>query len=236
MKAAICDDDLLFGKNLQMMLEETECIDEIVFFYDVEVLFAEIEDGILFDVIFMDIYFKNGDTGIDNAEKIYELDPSAKIIYVTGYNDKYSQLILLKSVNLCGYLVKPVDKVLLRKYLDKIQDQMKKDENYRILVSSQGKTDIIFQNEIFYLESKGHKVCVHKKQKAYSMYNKLDEAKKELSNSFIQCHKSFIVNMDEIKCLEGKTFILSNGEVIPISRSRYQDVKKAYFEYISDKM
>jgi DNA-binding LytR/AlgR family response regulator len=46
---------------------------------------------------------------------------------------------------------------------------------------------------------------------------------------FMRCHKSFFVNMDFVKSVTNKEFILTGGQLIPISRNICRQVKSAYF-------
>ena len=43
-----------------------------------------------FDVVLLDIELNCEENGIDVAEELYRLCPAARIIYVTGYNDRFS--------------------------------------------------------------------------------------------------------------------------------------------------
>ena len=49
---------------------------------------------------------------------------------------------------------------------------------------------------------------------------------------FINCHSSFIVNMNYVKAIETNSFILKDGTVIPISRGQYSTVKDAYIKHL----
>ena len=49
---------------------------------------------------------------------------------------------------------------------------------------------------------------------------KLDEAGRQLEAGFVRCHKSYLVNLKYIARYTATQFIMMNGKIIPISRSR----------------
>lgn len=54
----------------------------------------------------------------------------------------------------------------------------------------------------------------------------------QLPEYFIQCHKSYIVNMNEISRLERNGICLEQDIVVPVSKSRYGETKKQYFRFM----
>ena len=51
-------------------------------------------------------------------------------------------------------------------------------------------------------------------------------------SNFINCHASYVVNMNYIKSINDKSFIMKNDDVIPISKSMLSQVKKTYINYL----
>ena len=50
---------------------------------------------------------------------------------------------------------------------------------------------------------------------------------------FVNCHSSFIVNLNYVKAIKNdSSFLLKNGEIIPISKRFYQKVKNIYCSYL----
>lgn len=52
----------------------------------------------------MDIELETEKNGLTAAEDICRARSQIQIIFVTGYNDRYAQRVLLSRVNLVGYL------------------------------------------------------------------------------------------------------------------------------------
>ena len=58
----------------------------------------------------------------------------------------------------------------------------------------------------------------------------------ELPASFIQCHKSFLVNMDHVKELKADSVVLSSNQVVPVSQKRRKFVREAVFSRVQSKL
>ena len=142
--------------------------------------------GYRFQIVFLDIDLEEERDGIDYAEEMFRIDPSMKVIYVTGYNDRYSQLIFLKKSNLAGYLTKPVSQELLVKYLQKTEEDIKREEDEKLVICSGRKIINILYSEIYFIESQGHKVIIHTENKEYTVYKKLKEIMAGLGESTLE--------------------------------------------------
>lgn len=55
------------------------------------------------------------------------------------------------------------------------------------------------------------------------------------SDTFIRCHKSYLVNMEYIKSIKRYTAILENNEEVPLGRNKYKEIKDKLFDMIEDK-
>ena len=164
-----------------------------------------------------------------------KIDPFAKVIYVTGYGERYSQLIFLKQSNLGGYLTKPINTDILIKYLKKVEEDIQKKQDEKLVVKSGRQIVTISLTEIYYMESCKHTVYIHTENAEYAVNKKkLDLIVNELGDRFVQCHKSFAVNMDKIKCIDrkAKTIFLKDGREVTISRSCLSYVIEKYFSYM----
>ena len=93
--------------------------------------------------------------------------------------------------------------------------------NYKVLVS-----------DIFYIESMGHTVQIHTATDTIAAYERLDAVTKRLPVGFIRCHKSFVVNMWQIRRFLPTDVLLKNEVLVPVSRKRYTETKEAYFRFM----
>ncbi len=62
-----------------------------------------------------------------------------------------------------------------------------------------------------------------------------DETRQILENSsFVQVHKSFLVNLYHVDKLAPWNVIMESGARIPVSKTRTADVKKEYLKFVSE--
>jgi len=67
------------------------------------------------------------------------------------------------------------------------------------------------------------------------VYERLSNIAKALPAGFYQCHKSFIVNMSQIRRFITNDILLKNDSRVPVSRAKYSETKEAYFGYMGQK-
>lgn len=234
MKIAICDDNRIFLDELeQILLENHTEIEKIDTYYDVKRFFAEISEGAKFDLIFLDIdWGEIKTTGLEFGERLYKIMPHVPIILVTGYNDRFAQHILLSEMNLIGYLTKPVDKKVLAQYVEKAKVKSKNIHYLNLLTQ---RTIIRLQtDDIVYVESHNHQIAVHTDEDSYLVYEKISDIMKRLPDCFVQCHKSYLINLNYVSIIDGKLAHMTNGKKIPISCANLTEVKDKFFAFIGD--
>ena len=76
------------------------------------------------DGAFLDINMNNF-TGVELAEKILEISPKTKIVFVTGFNFNLEQVEERIKKNVLGVIEKPVDIIKLERYLYQLANQTK---------------------------------------------------------------------------------------------------------------
>lgn len=229
MQLAICDDDRVFLERFRAQVESLGLTRRIDCFSALDAFLGALEDRAQYDAVLMDIDWQQEAAGIDAAETLHRLCPRTRVIYVTGYNDRFSQRIFLQRSNLSGYLVKPVDSALLRANLEKAAAAA---EEPTLTVSVGGRPVAIPCRELVYLESLGHTVGIHTHKEVITVYERLDRLALRLPEGFLRCHKSFLVNMRRIRRFQAQEVLLDTGAAIPLSRSRSAGARAEYFRYM----
>lgn len=231
LKLAVCDDSVLFLQEMKKHLEIDKRVKEVTVYESPEKLLTDIkEEKTDFDAIFMDIEFEKEKNGIQYVRQIYQKAPQIQLIYVTGYHDRYIQHIFLTESNLTGYLLKPLDAKILDEYLDKICEKRRPRRIIRFSV--RGKEYLVAADSVLYLESNNHKVIIRTEEQEYTVYDKLSNFQAQLPSSFIQCHKSFVINMKKIRYIEGNSVHFQDGSRVPVSKAHQEKVRKSYFLYM----
>lgn len=234
MRIAVCDDSKLFLEEIGEQLRRLGMVESLHVYSDQKTFLKSVEDGNIYDAVLMDIDWRQEKTGMDIAEQLYIMLPHAKIIYVTGYNDRFSQHVFLHRVNLCGYLVKPVDPEILAKNLRKAEKLLSLENDGGLFLNVNGSMVHVLFHEIIYIESRDHVVTVHTAAGAVSAYVPLRQILQQLPGGFYQCHKSYVVNLRQIRRFQYPDILMKNGGKVPVSRSRYKEAKETYFRFMGD--
>ena len=90
---------------------------------------------------------------------------------------------------------------------------------------------VFYIDEIRYLESNAHRTIIHTLGNEYVCYEKISEFEKEMGDSFVCCHQSFLVNMKFIKNISRYRVLLNNGILLDIARARYKYVEEKFIAY-----
>lgn len=231
MKIAVCDDDKNCLDSIKRLLAEYPGISRIEYYQELSQLSEALENGTTYDLVLMDIEWEgNEQDGITYAAQYNVHSPQTWFIFVTAYNDKFSQKIFWEKVNLCGFLVKPVKKENLEKLLEKVREKIFSSD--ALILQHGGITEKIANSQIRYLESNAHQLLIHTISGEISVYEKLDAYEKKLHEDFLRVHKSFLVNMQYIRRIEMKEVTMQDGTVLPVSKTRYSASRDKYFRYM----
>jgi len=92
--------------------------------------------------------------------------------------------------------------------------------------TSDGKIKVQYSS-ILYLEASNKMLCVRLNSVEYNIYGSLDKYEASLPESFVRCHRSYIVNSHYIsKVRFSENYLVLNGEIeIPLSRTYKQVIR-----------
>lgn len=98
-----------------------------------------------------------------------------------------------------------------------------------LVLSTKSAKHIIPQSSILYLEHYQHSTKIICKDKEVICHEKLSSLLERLdSRMFIRCHCSFIVNLEQTRKFTRTQLFMSNGDVLPCSRSNQKSVRDAF--------
>lgn len=234
MKTAICDDQPQALEELRRILLRFPPVKKVHAYTDMESFWATIEAGVHYDIVFMDINWEREENGIDFAEKLYQICPYTKVVYVTGYTFDYVEDIFLRHTNLYGLLKKPVNPDQLERILEKLLEEQRVSEGKLLIYYQGGHMTVPFQ-DILYLESRLHKTCVVLRTREYLCSESLEGLKQQLGAQFLNCHKSYVVNMEYIQEFRGRELVLEGEHVIPVSKARAKASKEQFVSYMASR-
>lgn len=186
-----------------------------------------IESPIKFDLLLLDIDMPTID-GFNLAEKISNniaaLD-NATIIYISTYDNlvyesfKYSPLRFIRKNRINEELCEAI-----QAFFEKRQYS-----GYSLMFSTDLGKKSIKVNDIMYVEVNSHKLNIHEKDNLTIANGNLKDVEEQMHTyGFIKTHQSYLVNFRYINFINHREVLLDNGESIPLSRGRYEQVKKEY--------
>lgn len=223
MKIALCDDERIFTDIFREKLEMTaekcgiECT--VSAFLNGAEMISMLNR---FDAVFLDVDMP-GLSGEETAEYIIGSEKTLPIIFVTNHDDfvfssfKYRPFGFLRK----RYIDSELEDIIKR--LDKYLTEIERCYTF----NSHNKLISVRLSDINYIEVYGHEILVHTANAVMPTSKSLSVIEKELSEyGFIRTHKSYIVNTRYIFSVERSSIILSNGENLPVSRTKLADIKQ----------
>lgn len=232
-KILLCDDNEIFlkeGENvIKNALSDTGC--SISSFTNPSDAVSLIESGKVFDIAVLDIEMPE-ENGIDLARKIDSVSPDCKIIYITNHIGYVSDVY---ETNHTYFVLKSDMNKKLPSAIFKAIEEIAEQKNDFIVLSMKDKKIVVKISDILYCERNMRTTSVFTSEKTFSVSENLDKLFERLSEkNFTRCHKSFIVNMKNIKELYRNKYILENGNEVPISRNFAEQTKSDFAEFICE--
>ncbi len=230
-RVVLCEDEEIFSQAQEKICRDIlESLDieynVTVFSGSVDFLRAFFEQGLRYDLILLDIMM-DGMDGITLAKRIRAEDEAVAIIFITS-NPKY--VFQGYDVHALHYLMKPLTPDALAPLIE--ADYSRRIQtDYLILNSDSGKIQVQVK-DIICAETVGRRVAVTflPDQRAYYGGTLLQLLRELPNEGFVQCHKSYAVNMRHIRELTGRDAIAQNGLKIPVSRTFAKEVQQAFFQ------
>lgn len=190
----------------------------------VEILEKFLSTNPIIDISCIDI---TAEDGIYVAEKVRRINRDMCMIVVADLKVPPTSYIK-PSIMASSLLLKPLTDSNVNQVLSDTMSAFFYDCNKKsFVIDNRNGRQLIPYDKIFFFESRAKKIFVCTNGREYSFYDTLDSLEKKLDDSFIRCHRSYIVSRSQIrKIIFSQNIIeLINDDVIPISRS-YKSVLK----------
>jgi len=197
MKILIVDDEELARARLLRILNTLEHNDITQASNANEAIEAVKNDT--YDLVFLDINMPQT-SGLELGYELKYMDDSIAIIFQTAYEEHALKAFDIGAV---GYLVKPYSLEQVKQSLERVQLVKEENEEFRIL-SKTGESYLLLKPEdIFYIKADLSEVMI-RSAKGFSYYaQKISDLEKKLkAHKFVRVHRSYLVNIDEIKEME----------------------------------
>jgi two-component system LytT family response regulator len=159
------------------------------------------------DVVFMDIDL-GGESGLDCAKAITEVDPKVKIVFATAHSEYMANAFEIYAFD---YLVKPFDMSRIGKTLDRIKSMSvekaeveKAEHQYeKLIIRGKEEINLVDLDDIIMIERNDGMSRIVTNEEVFLTSQSLQSLEEKLDpQKFIRCHKSYIIRMDAIRKLE----------------------------------
>jgi len=183
---------------------------------------------------FLDVNLNHKMTGIELALRIRQLNFNAMIVFITGHPE-LSLLALKHKIEAMDYIIK--DSLLnirhnMRECIDVAYQRylrLENNTNGSYVVKSGNMVRVIPFSEIMFFSSheQAHKVVLHLNNSQITFYESIKNFN-NIGPSFFRCHKSFVVNLQNIKNIKHaqKTIEMINGEIVPCAYRKMSELMK----------
>ncbi|MCR4961833.1 MAG: LytTR family DNA-binding domain-containing protein [Lachnospiraceae bacterium] len=190
------------------------------------------------DVVFMDIDLK-GESGLDCAKAITEVDPKVKIVFATAHSEYMANAFEIYAFD---YLVKPFDMERINKTLSRIRDLSDKpiaagetEYDGKLIIKGKEEINLIDVKDIIMIERADGVSRIVTKDEVFLTSQSLSSIEEKLDPKvFIRSHKSYIIRTDAVKKLEvyGRwTYNVSlkdTDETALMTSAKYEEIKQLF--------
>jgi two-component system, LytTR family, response regulator len=180
------------------------------------------------DLMFLDVQMPV----LDGVGFVQTLKKPPLIIFTTAYTDYAVKAFELSAID---YLIKPFSLerfiIALDKVLDRLGHSKQIPQSNAILldyffVKTEGKQVKILFSDLQFVEAKGNFIQLITQKDTHKVYQTFSQIESILSHKrFIRCHRSFIVNAEFIKEIEGNLVQIDSFK-IPIGKQYREDFLK----------
>ena len=233
LQAAICDNDARFLKQFSEQLDQVlkaERFYEVQTFLSGKELENAIHKGYYPSILFMDIELGD-ENGIGCIRRIAETCSRTQIIYISSYQEYFQDVYETPHVY---FLRKPVENDMLERAVRKAEENLLSYQD--LAFCSDGSVFRVPKRDILYFESRYRKIIVHTERSEFEFYATIQQMEEKAGQGFLQCHKSFLVNLSRIAAMTNGYFRMDDGRCVPISRSKAAFARQAFLEYLGESL
>lgn len=184
-----------------------------------------------FDLVYLDMDMDEK-SGLDLAKEIRQnYHSDCLILFLTNY-PKYMQNSF--DVRAFQYMIKPVQFDEFERKFNAARKYLEKDDKNRVVLKIDEDNVVFFTNEIYYIEKEksSKQFLVYLEDKCVVAKGVLSAIENQLlEQHFMRTHRSYLVNMKHMRRIQKNDLVLSNGNLVPISRRKEKELKQQFMRY-----
>ena len=225
----ICDDDPMFAEQLRRLLRACPLPAPMEIAFHVATDPSSLSDEQLAQVqlAFLDVDMQPMN-GLALARRLRTLQPRAIVILVTNFVEYAPEGYELQ---IFRYLLKSdLEEKLQRYYTQALRRLQKKETAFSFRLN--GETIAVDIRNVIYVEAALREVVLHQHDRdrpVFRFYRKLSDLEEQLApHGFLRVHKSYLVSPRWVKQLRHNGVRLTDGTELPVSQSRYAQLRQQY--------
>ncbi len=182
------------------------------------------------DLLLMDIDLGYG-CGIELGKGAKQADSGTCVIFVTALPEYVVESFVVEPVY---FLVKPIRPDSFHRAMDRAMERLAAErQESRLTVTFQNRVSAVALRDISYIEFSVRSATIHAGTRVLRTYEKLSSLQQRVDSRFIQCHKSYLVNMDYVIGFQGNALELCGGVEIPVSQSRAKVTRETLLHHLT---
>ncbi len=227
----VCEDQAAQRQAIVQMIQNTILIEEldmqlVLDTEDPYVLLETVSNSQNTGIYFLDIDLNSTMNGMKLAQQIRLSDPRGFIIFITAHSE-LSFMTFQYRVEAMDFVLKdnPGEmKVKIKECLVSALERytLQTSKIHKVYtIETGGRKISIDYNDIFFFETSSnvHKIILHAKDRQIEFNGTMKELAGALDDNFVRCHRSFLVNKNNIKEADAKKRMIyfNNGETCLMS-------------------
>ncbi len=239
----ICEDNYNTGLTIKDII--IDYVNKINLDYNIHLVKEHFEEVIKLaetnlghvNIYFFDIILNQDNTsGLTLARQIRKIDIMAYFIFITSHPELSLKVFQYK-LKALDYIYKQDENIHIRIYecIDTIINEMHQVGNIdiarQITLKSYNDFYAVNLNDVMYFETRpGSRMlyCILKNGSIIEFYDTMKEIMKNLDSRFFHCHRSFIINIRQIKKLGGGkqlyTVMMNDGKICDVSKPKWKEL------------
>ena len=184
-------------------------------------------DNYQVNVLILDINLNNKLNGCDLASAIRKKNKDIYIIFLTGHLEYALVAYKYKTFD---YLPKPIVEERLEATILRLIEDMSMSTSKFIRLNN-NKT-IIKESTINFIKKDGMKLVFCTNDRNYEVYSSFNKIKDCLPDNFVRCHKSYMVNLNNIVDYNEKsnTVVFNNNSTCFVGSKYKEDFKEVLYD------
>lgn len=186
-----------------------------------------------YQIIFLDVDMPD-ENGIFIAEKIRKTNQDVEIIFVTALIQYAVEGYKVKAYR---FILKPIE---YEDFVFQIKDlllHLNNIEKNSLTLTKKHQTYTVKIDEIIYVEILDHYLTYHCTKYNLTVNGTMRKLENDLKNySFSRIHNSYLVNLEYISEIKCQTLFMTNGDELPIARSKRDAFRQSYLNFSDEKI